>query len=211
MKIVFLGAPGAGKGTHAKFISKKLNIPHISTGDIFREAIEQKTDLGLLAQSLINDGNFVPDDITNELVKERISQPDCKNGFILDGYPRNLNQGKMFSQVTDVDLVIYFNLSLDMALNRLLNRRVCSRCGEIYNLTNYAKVECQKCGGELITRRDDNKDVILKRFEVYKEVTYPLVEYYYQLNILKEVEIEESFEKNNESILKIIGEFHDKH
>lgn len=153
----------------------------------------------------------MPDEVTNKLVLERINMPDCINGFILDGYPRNVNQGKFLNNHIKLDLVVYFNADTDMLLTRLLNRRVCSKCGEIYNISNYSKPNCEKCGGELITRKDDNKEVILKRFEVYNEVTHPLVEYYSQLNILKEVKIVEDFQENNKKILQVIGETHDKH
>jgi adenylate kinase len=209
MKLVLLGAPGSGKGTHSEYLEKVLNIPHISTGEIFREAIGKRTPLGLLAKSFIDYGNLVPDDVTIELVKERLAMEDCKEGFILDGFPRTLEQGKQLANFTDIDLVLYLNIELEVALTRLLNRRACKACGTIYNLTDYKKSDCERCGGELYVRDDDNKETITKRFDVYNRQTYPLIEYYKNKNILRELNVDNTVEENRKNILKVVGEFND--
>jgi adenylate kinase len=207
MKIVLLGAPGSGKGTHSGLIEKHYGIPHISTGEIFREAMKNNTELGKLARSYIDFGNLVPDDVTIDLVKERIKQPDCKNGFLLDGFPRTVEQGKKLNEFAKPDIVLYFNINLDVALYRLLNRRVCIKCGSIYNLLLYGKTNCEKCGGELSLRDDDNEEVIKKRFEVFKKQTLPLVNFYKKLDLLKEVDVNLGVEEVRKGIIKVFKEF----
>lgn len=209
MKIVILGAPGSGKGTHSEYLKRVLNIPHISTGEIFREAISKETPLGLLAKSFIDFGNLVPDDVTIQLVKERLLEEDCKNGFILDGFPRTLEQGKQLENITKLDVVLYFNLKLEVALSRLLQRRSCKNCGKIYNLNDYNLSHCEACGGELYVRDDDNKETITKRFDVYNKQTYPLIKFYKEKNILKELNVDNSVEDNRKNILKVVGEVND--
>ncbi len=206
MKIVILGAPGSGKGTHAKFLAEHYHIPHISTGDIFREAMDKKNTLGILAKSYIDHGNLVPDDVTIALVNDRINQEDCKNGFLLDGFPRTVEQGIALNKITKLDLVLYFNIEFDVALKRLLNRRVCKNCGAIYNLLEYKSDRCEKCGSELTIRDDDKEEVITKRFGVYQKQTFPLVEFYKNLNLLKELDVDNTVEQNRQIIRRVVGD-----
>jgi len=205
MKLVLLGPPGSGKGTQSELIQAKYKILGISTGEIFREAIAGKTKLGLSAKSYIDKGNLVPDDITIQLVKERLNKPDCKNGFILDGFPRTIEQAETLQKLINIDLVLYFRLDLDTAINRLINRRVCVKCGTIYNTNFYKKQNCEKCNGKLSVRDDDNMDTITKRLLVYNNQTYPLTEFYKKLNILKEIDSNRTVEEIKKDIFKILG------
>jgi adenylate kinase len=181
-----MGAPGTGKGTYAEGIEKHFGIPHISTGEIFREAISQKTPLGVLAQSYIDDGHLVPDDVTVQIVKERIQQPDCQNGFVLDGFPRTLNQAEIFTQILNelniqLDLVINLLADEELIIRRITNRRLCSKCGKGYNLITIPPKKpgiCDDCGGALYQRKDDSEEVIRERLEVYQKQTKPLIDYY---------------------------------
>jgi adenylate kinase len=181
-----MGAPGTGKGTYAEGIEKHFGIPHISTGEIFREAISQQTPLGVLAQSYIDDGHLVPDDVTVQIVKERIQQPDCQNGFVLDGFPRTLNQAEIFTQILNelniqLDLVINLLADEELIIRRITNRRLCSKCGKGYNLITIPPKKpgiCDDCGGALYQRKDDSEEVIRERLEVYQKQTKPLIDYY---------------------------------
>ncbi|HOE77052.1 MAG TPA: adenylate kinase [Bacilli bacterium] len=186
MRLLIMGAPGTGKGTYAEGIEKHFGIPHISTGEIFREAISQKTPLGVLAQSYIDDGHLVPDDVTVQIVKERIQQPDCQNGFVLDGFPRTLNQAEIFTQILNelniqLDLVINLLADEELIIRRITNRRLCSKCGKGYNLITIPPKKpgiCDDCGGALYQRKDDSEEVIRERLEVYQKQTKPLIDYY---------------------------------
>ncbi|HHU24130.1 MAG: adenylate kinase [Bacilli bacterium] len=186
MRLLIMGAPGTGKGTYAEGIEKHFGIPHISTGEIFREAISQKTPLGILAQSFIDDGHLVPDDVTVQIVRERIQQPDCQNGFVLDGFPRTLNQAENFTRILkelniQLDLVINLLADEELIIRRITNRRLCSKCGKGYNLiTIPPKKEgiCDDCGGAIYQRKDDSEEVIRERLEVYHRQTKPLIDYY---------------------------------
>lgn len=186
MNLILLGPPGAGKGTQAKFIAEKLNIPHISTGDIFRYNINNDTVLGLEAKTYINKGQLVPDDLTNRMVEQRLSTPDCKNGFLMDGYPRTVNQAKFLKELLKkknqgIDLVIEVYLEEEEILRRLTNRRVCSQCNAVYHLISNPPAEsglCDKCGLGLYHRSDDKEEVIISRINVYNNQTKPLVDFY---------------------------------
>lgn len=186
MFLIIMGAPGSGKGTCCADLKNALNIPHISTGDMFRKAIKDETPLGLKIKELISGGHFVPDEVTNELVKERIKLDDCKNGFILDGYPRNLFQAESFKQTLNelnisLDAAINFDIDNQIIINRIINRRTCEKCGFGYNLISLKPTVdgvCDKCGGKLITRPDDNEETVKTRLNVYMEQTHPLIEYY---------------------------------
>ncbi|MCE1247152.1 MAG: adenylate kinase [Firmicutes bacterium] len=186
MRIVMLGPPGAGKGTQAKMLAEKLNVPHISTGDIFREAIRKKTDLGLLAKSFMDRGELVPDDVTMGIVKERISEPDCQKGFIFDGFPRTTAQaenldGMLRNLGISLDLIVDIQVRDEEIVSRLENRRSCPACGMVYHLINNPPVEsglCDSCGELLVGRVDDTRQVILNRLKVYEEKTEPLKAYY---------------------------------
>lgn len=178
MKIILLGAPGSGKGTVADQISRDFKIPHISTGEIFRDNIERGTEIGKLAKQLIDAGNLMPDDITIALVKNRISQTDCKNGFILDGFPRTLTQAKTLTTLTKIDAVIYVNVPKQEIINRIESRRVCSKCSKNYDTRIYGKPTCEVCGGKLEKRADDNLVAINQRYDIFTKQSKPLLEYY---------------------------------
>lgn len=188
-----MGPPGAGKGTLAKQLKDALNLVHISTGDMFRDAIKAQTELGKLAQSYINRGDLVPDDVTIGLVKERLAMDDCANGFLLDGFPRTLPQAEALSKLTkeisrEIDVVV--NLDCDNAelVRRISGRRVCRNCGAPYHIvTLRPKVEgvCDLCGGELYQRKDDNEEALKVRLEHYVQDTKPLLDYYDKLGLLE--------------------------
>lgn len=178
---IFLGPPGAGKGSLAVKVAEDYKIPHISTGDIFRANIKNQTPLGVKVKAIIDSGSLVSDDLTCELVKDRLSQPDCKNGYILDGFPRTIPQAEMFTKICDDVKVVNFEIKDEIVIRRLSTRRVCKACGANFNvLTLPPKVEgvCDKCGGELYQRDDDKQESILHRMDVYREQTEPLIKFY---------------------------------
>ncbi|SEQ39957.1 Adenylate kinase [Treponema bryantii] len=178
---VFLGPPGAGKGSLAVKVAEDYKIPHISTGDIFRANIKAQTPLGVKVKAIIDSGSLVSDELTFELVKDRLAQDDCKNGYILDGFPRTIPQAEMLDGLVADLKVVNFQISDDIVIGRLSTRRVCKACGANYNIkTLPPKVEgvCDKCGGELYQRDDDKQESILHRMDVYREQTEPLINYY---------------------------------
>jgi len=181
MQLIIFGPPGSGKGTYASRLGLRLGIASVSTGDLFREAIRQGTDLGRRVADFLNRGELVPDEITIQVLKERISRPDCKRGFILDGYPRTLEQARALDKVAKIDVIIRLIVPEWIIVERLSNRRVCRNCGAIYNL-KYLKPKregvCDKCGGELYQREDDTPQVIKERLKVYERQTQPLIDYY---------------------------------
>ena len=210
MKLILMGAPGAGKGTQAEVVSERLEIPAISTGSMLREEIKKGTKLGVLAKALIDEGNFVPDEVINQVVKNRIAQPDCANGFILDGYPRDLNQVKALEEMgVVVDKVLYVHLDDESIVQRLSGRRVCENCGETYHMLyqpSQAGERCEKCGGKLIIRKDDRPETIRERLETYHKVTYPVVQHYREKGLLAEVESSGSVEATTEQTLRVLEE-----
>ena len=187
MKIILLGPPGTGKGTQAELIAKEYGIPHISTGDMFREAIAKGTELGRMAKELTDQGKFVPDEITIGLVKERLAKPDCRKGFILDGFPRTIPQAEALDRITKIDSTILLESSDEIIIKRLSSRRQCRKCNAIYGLEKRPKKEgvCDKCRGQLYQRDDDREEVIKKRLEVYNKQTAPLIGYYKKKGILE--------------------------
>ena len=189
MNIILLGAPGAGKGTQATKISDKYGLPHISTGDIFRENIKNQTEIGLLAKSSIDKGQLVPDEVTCKIVEGRIEKDDCKDGYMLDGFPRTIAQAEALDKITKIDLVINIDVDFSLLLDRLCGRRVCKGCGESYHVSwlNGATA-CKRCGGELYQRKDDNEETVQSRLDVYKAQTAPLIEYYTKKGLLFNVE-----------------------
>ena len=188
MNIILLGAPGAGKGTQATRISEKFGLPHISTGDIFRDNIKRQTKIGMLAKSYTDKGQLVPDEVTCEIVKDRLQNADCKNGYLLDGFPRNLFQAEELDKFSKVDAVINIDIDLSLLMDRLCGRRVCKECGESYhvNFLN-GKTVCEKCGGELYQRKDDNEETVGNRLNVYSEQTAPLIKFYTEKGVLRNV------------------------
>lgn len=200
VKIIFIGPQGSGKGTQAKIISEKLNIPHISTGDLFR-MLEGK--LREEVDSFINKGQLVPDELTVRILKERISKPDCKEGFILDGFPRNIAQAEMLDKITTIDKVILIDISDELAVERISSRLSCKKCGAVFNtITNPPKRQniCDKCQGELYRRADDNPEAIKKRLETYHKETEPILKKYREIQIT--INGEEEIDKISEEILE---------
>ncbi len=178
MRLIFLGPPGSGKGTQAELLADKLDIPHISTGDIFRDNIKKETDLGKKAKEYIDKGQLVPDHVTNYMVKGRLEKLD---GYILDGYPRTIPQAKFLDCIQDIDKVVEFELSDKEVIKRISGRRTCKKCGAMYHIVwNPPKKKgvCDECGSALIQRSDDKPETIKKRLEVYKKQTAPLIDYY---------------------------------
>ncbi len=194
--LIFLGAPGAGKGTQAREVSKAFGIPQISTGDILREAVRKLTPLGLAAKKKMEAGELVPDDVVCGIVEERIGEPDCSKGFILDGFPRTLGQaqfvdGMLQKKGRGNPLVVNIRVDLDVLMKRLTGRRTCSVCGEIYNVYfNPPKHEgvCDKDGGKLLQRADDNEDTIRQRLTAYEKQTSPLIDYYRRKSLLHDLD-----------------------
>ena len=185
MNIILLGAPGAGKGTEASLIVDEYKLPHISTGDIFRENIKNETPIGLQAKSYIDKGLLVPDEVTCKIVEERISREDCQNGYMLDGFPRTIAQAEALDKITKIDLVINIDVDFSLLLNRLCGRRVCKDCGESYHVSRLnGATNCARCGGELYQRKDDNPETVQSRLDVYTAQTAPLIEYYGKKGVL---------------------------
>jgi adenylate kinase len=211
--IVFLGAPGAGKGTQAASVAKKLKLAHIATGDLFRQALEQGTELGLKAKSYMEKGVLVPDQITIDMVLERLSAPDSGGGVVLDGFPRNLKQAEALDkalarQGKAIDKVVYIKVSEEELLRRLSGRRICRQCQKPYHITDSPpKVAgvCDVCGGELYQRPDDTEESIKKRLEVYSEETAPLIDYYRRVGKLLEVAGEGGMKAVEERIVAALG------
>lgn len=196
MKIVMLGAPGAGKGTQAKRIAEKFNIPHVSTGDIFRANIKNGTALGKEAKEYMDQGKLVPDELTVRILLDRVAQEDCKNGYVLDGFPRTIPQAEVLDSElaklgTGVDYAINVEVPDDNIIGRMSGRRACLKCGATYHLSFLpSKKEgiCDNCGSELVLRDDDKPETVKKRLDVYHEQTQPLIDFYNNKGVLKEVD-----------------------
>ena len=179
MKVILLGAPGAGKGTQAVRLAKRYKIPHISTGDIFRSNIKERTPIGIVAKSYIDKGQLVPDEVTIQIVRERLEKDDCKNGYLLDGFPRTVSQAEALDGFSEVDSVVNIDVPLHKLMRRITGRRVCGKCGESYHIDYLdGSTSCKKCDGELIQRADDNEETVGKRLEVYEKQTAPLIDHY---------------------------------
>ena len=213
MKIVMLGAPGAGKGTQAKMISEKYNVPHISTGDIFRANIKENTPLGQKAKEYMDKGLLVPDELVVDLVVDRLAQDDAKNGYVLDGFPRTIPQAEALTEALDkigekLDYAIDVEVPDDNIINRMSGRRACVACGGTYHIKfNPTKKEgiCDACGGELILRDDDKPETVKQRLTVYHDQTQPLIDYYNRQGILKTVNGTRPLEEVFADIVTILG------
>lgn len=214
MHLLIMGAPGSGKGTYASRIKDYYGIPHISTGDMFREAMKNETPTGLLAKGYIDKGMLVPDEVTNQLVRERLSQDDCKKGFLLDGYPRNLEQAEVLNQILkdlNIELTAAINLQIEdeKIINRIVNRRMCTKCGKGYNLISLKPKKenvCDDCGSPLYQRKDDNVETISNRLSVYNMQTKPLIAYYKNKGIIMDVDSDDTIENVVEKIVKKLEE-----
>ena len=213
MKIIMLGAPGAGKGTQAKQIADKYSIPHISTGDIFRANIKNGTELGKKAKQYMDQGALVPDELTCDLVMDRIQQDDCKNGFVLDGFPRTIPQAEALDAALGkinekMDYAIDVDVPDENIVNRMSGRRACLNCGATYHLISIPpKVEgiCDRCGSEIVLREDDKPETAQKRLKVYHEQTQPLIDYYKNQGILKSVDGTQPMDEVFKAIVTILG------
>ena len=202
MRMIFLGPPGVGKGTYASRIGPKLGIPHISTGDIVREELGKESELGLKMKKYYEKGLLVPDDMIMEALKRRLKDNNCKKGFVLEGFPRNIEQAEELDKIAKIDFVINLILADDILVEKISARRICRKCGNIYNIVHIRKGEidmppilpkregvCDKCGGELYQRKDDRPEIMRERFEVYNEETEPLIKYYRKKSILMDVHV----------------------
>ena len=213
MKVIMLGAPGAGKGTQAKKIAEKYQIPHISTGDIFRANIKNGTELGNKAKSYMDQGHLVPDELTCDLVVDRINQEDCKNGYVLDGFPRTIPQAEALKAALDkmgetIDYAIDVEVPDENIVNRMGGRRACPGCGCTYHIEhNPPKVEdiCDVCGAKLVLRDDDKPETVTKRLSVYHEQTKPLIDFYKKEGVLREVDGTQDLNDVFQAITEILG------
>lgn len=214
LRAVLLGLPGAGKGTQAVRLVEKYEIPHISTGDIFRKNIKEGTELGKKAQEYMNAGALVPDELVVDLVKDRLQQDDCKNGFLLDGFPRTIFQAEKLDEFLSesnqkMDIVINLKVEKEALIKRLTGRRVCKDCGASYHIVNIPPKKegvCDICGGELIQRKDDNIETVENRINVYEEQTAPLIGYYKEAGSLVDFDGEASLDEVFDAIVQAIGE-----
>ena len=213
MKIIMLGAPGAGKGTQAKMIAEKYSIPHVSTGDIFRANIKNGTELGKEAKKYMDQGLLVPDELTVKILLDRVAQDDCKNGYVLDGFPRTIPQAEALDKALSangesVDYAINVEVPDENIINRMSGRRACVGCGATYHIQfNPTKVEgiCDACGEKLILRDDDKPETVKNRLSVYHEQTQPLIDYYSKKGVLAEVDGTQSMENVFNAIVDVLG------
>lgn len=206
MKFVFLGPPGAGKGTQAAMVCERLGIPQISTGDILRAAIRGQTPVGLTAKGYIDQGALVPDQVVIEIVAERLKQPDCQKGYILDGFPRTVTQAEALAGICTLDAVINLSMADADIVRRLTGRRVCEGCGSTFHVNRLGgRTDCVKCGAGLIQRKDDATETVLNRLAVYHAQTAPLEAYYDQLGLMKTIDATRSVEEAFAAILTALG------
>lgn len=213
MKLIVLGSPGVGKGTYTQVLVKKLNIVHISTGEMFRQLAQEGNPLGVKAKEKYwSQGKLVPDEVVISLVKERLSQKDCRKGFILDGFPRTIAQAEALQNIVNIDQVLLFKADDEVIISRISGRMTCKDCGRIYHVKNLnPKVEgvCDSCGGEVIKRSDDNPTAVKDRLNEYREKTAPLINYYKKKSLLSELLINEDFGTHGEiiiaRIMKVLG------
>jgi adenylate kinase len=207
MNLIFLGAPGAGKGTVASAIGKELGLPQVSTGDLFREAVKNGTELGLRVKGIMEKGELVPDELTVALVRERLGRPDTAKGYILDGFPRTIPQAEALGSFQRIDAAVNFQCGDEVVVRRLSGRRVCRSCGAIYHVQNMPPRRegvCDRCGGELYIRDDDRIESIRNRLRVYREQTEPLIGYYRGRGLLHDIDSEQNVEKSLAQLRKLL-------
>lgn len=208
MNIIFFGAPGAGKGTQGEIVSKALDIPEVSTGNIIREALSNQTEMGKKAKEYIENGNLVPDEVVIQIIKERLVEDDCKNGFILDGFPRTIAQAEALENMgIKIDKVIDIQIDDEIVLQRMTGRRVCSKCGASYHLIYKKPIKenvCDNCGSPLMIRKDDNADTVENRIKVYHEQTEPLKEFYQERDKLFSVNGAQTVEEVSKEVMDIL-------
>lgn len=206
MKLVFLGLPGAGKGTQASMVCQRFAIPHISTGDMLRAAIANGTETGLKAKVFMDKGQLVPDEVLIEMVRERLNEKDCEKGFLLDGFPRTVDQAEALQSIAAPDVVVNVDVADEKLLDRLTGRRVCEKCGESFHVAKIGDAKtCSHCGGMLIQRDDDKPATIRNRLDVYHRQTAPLIDYYRGKGTLRTVDGDQTPEKVFEAILVVLG------
>lgn len=208
MRLILLGAPGAGKGTQADFITEKLGIPVVSTGNLLRSAIAHGTELGKKAASYMDNGSLVPDELVLDLVRERIGQPDCRKGMVFDGFPRTLAQAEALDKVMEVDMVLFLKVEDEVIVQRMSGRRTCPECQTTYHVVSHPpRVEgiCDKCGAALGIRKDDRPEVVRQRLAVYHKQTEPIVKYYQQKGLLRVIDSEETVEGTSALVAQALG------
>lgn len=206
MNIVFLGPPGAGKGTHAQMLMSELGIPQISTGDMLRQAIKAETPMGLNAKRYIDQGALVPDDVVIAIVRDRLAQEDCLHGYILDGFPRTVAQAEALADFAKIDVALNLALPDEMIVKRLSGRRVCLKCGGTYHISSLnGREDCEACGEKLVQRKDDTPETIQNRLAVYAKQTAPLIDYYQKRGLLRTVDCLGTREENHQAVRKALG------
>ena len=207
MKIILLGPPGAGKGSQATLIAEQYNIPHISTGDIFRKNLREKTELGKLAQSYMDKGELVPDDVTISMVEDRLKEDDARKGYLLDGFPRTTMQAESFDESNEIDVAINIDVPTDLLLSRITGRRMCA-CGATYHVNRIGnRTDCEKCGETLYQRDDDKEEVVQSRLKAYNEQTAPLIEHYGQRGKLITIDGNRDIDVIFEKLQGILGAY----
>ncbi len=205
MNLIFLGPPGAGKGTHAQRLIQKLGVPQISTGDMLRKAMREETPMGVAAKGYVDAGELVPDDVVIAIVRERLAEPDCQSGYILDGFPRTVAQAEALAAFAEIDAALNLVVPDEVIVGRLSGRRVCPKCGGTFHTSMLEGENCPACGDRLIQRKDDMPETVQNRLSVYKRQTEPLIAYYDGKGLLRSADGSHGIEENYQSVLGALG------